>query len=364
MRATGWAVSLGLILGMAIRCFSFDWPVEQKVLTATFGESRYGRYYPAIDLGGGRLAVFPIADGELIFFHEEGTGYHSIPRGNGTFVALLHEGGIQSVYSHLAGNSVQPSMTFVTARPKQIPADIFEADILASLEREEEREALRKGLEQDRGHYYMKSDLRVDEREYMWQLLAQAGYVHPLGYSGDTGACLGVRLSLMIIDVEEGQFLNPIKTEKPPLQPPLTGPEGASVKPGPLIGDILLRKGSHIQKLSDGMTVGQGEGEIIVEIYDESDFVSFRRSMAPYRISLAVSGKITRSISFESIEEKNGRRALGGESWDHDDLYYGPWLYRMGAISLLEGNSHLRIRTEDFAGVESVRDINLTVVVE
>ncbi len=83
-----------------------DWPLERVVLTATFGESRGDHFHAGIDLGGGEQAVRPIAAGEVVFAHEEGEDYSSVPIGLGSFLVLEHKGGVRSIYGHLQAGSM------------------------------------------------------------------------------------------------------------------------------------------------------------------------------------------------------------------------------------------------------------------
>jgi hypothetical protein len=93
-------------------CFllAFDWPLDQIVLTATFGEHRGDHFHGGIDLGGGEQPIYPISPGEVVFYYREGEDYTSLPTGLGNFVVLQHQGGVQSLYAHLAGGSLDPNL--------------------------------------------------------------------------------------------------------------------------------------------------------------------------------------------------------------------------------------------------------------
>jgi hypothetical protein len=86
---------------------AFDWPLDQIVLTSTFGEHRGDHFHGGIDLGGGEQPIYPISSGELVFSYREGEDYASLPTGLGNFLVLQHQGGIQSVYAHLAPGSLK-----------------------------------------------------------------------------------------------------------------------------------------------------------------------------------------------------------------------------------------------------------------
>ncbi|MCF7929485.1 MAG: M23 family metallopeptidase, partial [Spirochaetia bacterium] len=83
---------------------AIDWPVEDRYLTATFGESRIDHFHTGIDLGR-EQEVKPVERGELVFINDSRM-YGTIPSGMGNFIILEHAGKIRSVYAHLAPNSI------------------------------------------------------------------------------------------------------------------------------------------------------------------------------------------------------------------------------------------------------------------
>ena len=146
-------VSLASIFtGVACSClslFGFQWPVENRVLTATFGESRWDHFHTGIDLGGGSQTVRPIEAGEVIYYFDRSDRRRTPPSGLGSFVVLEHERGIRSIYAHLEEGSIGTI------------------------------------------------DSVVDQST-------------ELGRIGDTGASLGKHLHLEIIDSELNNYVNPL----------------------------------------------------------------------------------------------------------------------------------------------------------
>jgi len=96
-----------LMSAVAAAGFAFQWPVEKPVLTATFCENRSNHFHGGIDLGGGELEVYPIEDGEIIFYFEEGDSICGIPTGLGNFLVVEHPRGIRSLYAHLKQDSIE-----------------------------------------------------------------------------------------------------------------------------------------------------------------------------------------------------------------------------------------------------------------
>jgi len=88
---------------------AFEWPVDQIVVTSTFGEHRGDHFHGGVDLGGGEQPIYPISSGEVVFSYREGEDYTSVPTGLGNFLVLQHQGGIQSLYAHVAEGSMEPN---------------------------------------------------------------------------------------------------------------------------------------------------------------------------------------------------------------------------------------------------------------
>jgi hypothetical protein len=353
-------ILVGSALFVIPKCHGFDWPVEEKILMATFGERRHGHFFSGIDWGGGEQIVFPVADGEVIFIHEEGGLTHALKRGNGSFVVLQHEGGIRSSYSHLKNRSIPRGTKFFQAKPRQIARDVFQKSIIGKLTEEIEITAVQNSYSVDGDHFTLREDLSVSDRALLWKTLVKIGFVNPLGQSGDSGMSTGLHLSLMIIDHEERTILNPIKKDKSPLQPILEVEEGA----GPVIDRVYLLRDTDLLELKNNLSVAPGEGEVLARIYDKSDYVSFNRNMAPYRLYLGDSGKVVSTVTFNSLEEKEGRLVITNTNINCDDLYYEDWFYRLGHLTFVEGKSQIQIRAEDFSGRESSMDISLWVTAD
>ena len=342
---------------------SFDWPVVDRRVMATFGESRQGSFAAVIRICCGENQVFPIADGEIIFQHREQVDYHSLPRANGSFIALQHEGGIQSVYAHLKTDSMLSSKRVLKARRRQIRSDVFLNEIIAPLTNDAERELLQAVFVRDGDVFTLREDISKRGKEAIWGIFARIEYIDSLGLVGDSGLSEGVHLALMIIDVEQNKILNPIKREKPPLLPPLTAPDGTTNK-GPTIESVFIQRGNALQKLSDDLAVAPGEVEVLAEIFDKSVFLPFHRNMAPYRFYLADSGRVVRSITVDALEELDNHLVISETKITHNQFYQQKWLYRLGRLTLVEGNTQIQIGTENYFGHESYLDIKLKVVTD
>jgi hypothetical protein len=338
----------------------FDWPVQEKVLIATFGENRDGRFFKGIDIGGGQQQVFAIADGEVIFRHEEGANLFSLKRGNGSFVVLQHEGRIRSVYSHLKKGSIDWSTNRFKSRLDKVDTATFMRSILNELGDEEKRSNTLEAFERVGDSYFLKENLPTEQRIHIRAILADAGLLAPLGLSGDTGISEGTHLSLILLDNEEQTILNPIKKDKPPLSPLLETPDQV----GPNIGGIYIRRENEIIELKEDLELTPGDAEVLVEIHDKSDFVTYNRNIAPYRLYLGESGRVVQTVTFNALVAKGRWLVLADSGLSCEDLYQDDWLFRLGTMSLVEGMSHIQIRVEDFLGRESSADIHIGVSAE
>lgn len=94
--------------------FCFQWPVDNPTITATFGENRWNHFHGGIDIGGGEQEIFPIEDGEVVFYFEEDEDTSGIPTGLGNFLVVEHERGIRSLYAHMKKGTVDHEKRLVS----------------------------------------------------------------------------------------------------------------------------------------------------------------------------------------------------------------------------------------------------------
>ncbi len=91
------AAALILLLA-AVSLYAWQWPVEDGVLSTSFGQLHYGDFSHGVILSGGAEYVYPASDGELVFRFDGSRFSHPL----GNFVVLHHEGGFRTVYANLA----------------------------------------------------------------------------------------------------------------------------------------------------------------------------------------------------------------------------------------------------------------------
>ena len=302
-----------VLLAVAVPAFAFDWPVDTQRVSATFGSNRGDHFHTGIDLAKGGEAITPIAPGELLFYYEEGRDYSSVPVGLGSFMVLQHEGGILSLYCHLH---------------------------TGSLPRERRRFA-------------------ADQ---------------VLGVSGSSGSAQGAHLYLSIIDSEMKTIINPLL-----LLPSIADNQA------PKIRRLYLNDGQRLLELTDETAAVSlvGEVEVLAEVFDLREDVSFVSKFAPFQISLYQDGKEIQGITFDSLVRKSPAdvsgpaaqqdgitpdryaaqivTAAGKKSFTAVYDSSADWLFRLGWLKLVPGDTSLLLVVRDFAGNESSKELQLRV---
>lgn len=290
-------VFLLICLGVGV-LFAFDWPLEQIVLTSTFGEHRGDHFHAGIDLGGGEQPIFPISPGELVFSYQEGEDYSSLPVGLGNFIVLQHQGGIRSLYAHLAAESLDPTR-------------------------------------------------RLYDRS------------RPLGVVGSSGYSSGKHLHLTIIDTEMDTIINPLLL-LPPLpdgQPPLikdvsirTGQELIGLEDGMTVNRAEVEVFATIYDLREDISFLWRLAPYKVFLSQDGREISNFTFDSLLGSRTAGPGSGARRLVLTNTE-----REFSG-------LYESPWLLRLGTINLIPGETALTVFASDFAGNESSKEYALTVL--
>jgi len=177
----------------------------------------------------------------------------------------------------------------------------------------------------------------------------------PLGRVGATGYSLGKHLHLSIIDTEMRSLINPLAV-LPPLPDRQT----------PVVKELLLRAGREAVAAGSGASFRQGTTEVLAQLYDLREDVSFAWRMAAYRIALYQDGRQVAALRLDGLHEKlqrdgTPRLALLESDLSFDELYESEWLLRIGEVKLVPGQTTLSLFVADYAGNESSRDFLLTV---
>jgi hypothetical protein len=177
----------------------------------------------------------------------------------------------------------------------------------------------------------------------------------PLGRVGETGYSVGKHLHLAIIDSEMRSLINPLL-----VLPPLKDAQS------PVIREIFLRSGSELLALRSGALVKPGNAEVLATLYDLREDVSFAWRLAPYRVSLYQDGREIASLLMDGLHERPAKSggpelALLQSSLSFREVYDAEWLFRLGEVRMLPGQTTLSVIAEDYAGNESSREFVLRV---
>jgi hypothetical protein len=175
----------------------------------------------------------------------------------------------------------------------------------------------------------------------------------PLGRVGASGYSLGKHLHLAIIDSEMRSLINPLAV-LPPLPDRQT----------PVIKELHLRAGRDL--VPAGASLRQGTTEVLAEVYDLREDVSFAWRMASYRVSLYQDGREVASLRLDGLHEKLRRDGtphlvLLESERGFEELYESEWLLRIGEVKLVPGQTTLSLFAADYAGNESSRDFLLQI---
>jgi hypothetical protein len=290
-------VFLLLCLGGVV-LIAFDWPLDKIVLTATFGEQRGDHFHAGIDLGGGEQPIFPISPGELVFSYREGEDYSSLPVGLGNFIVLQHQGGIRSLYAHLAEGSLQPTR-------------------------------------------------RLYDRS------------QPLGVVGSSGYSSGKHLHLTIIDTEMNTLINPLLL-LPPLfdgQAPVIkdvsiriGQDLIGLKDRMTVGRAEVEVFAAIYDLREDISF----------LWKLAPYKVFLSQDGREISNFTFDSLISRQMANKGLGVR--QLVLINTEREFSSLYESPWLLRLGTINLVPGETALTVFASDFAGNESSKEYALTVL--
>ena len=93
-------VSLSIIV-LALSCVSFRWPLNNPVLTSTFGESRADHFHDGMDFVSSDSRVFPVERGRLVYAWNRSLFPLDNYWGGGNYKIIKHDENTVSVYMHL-----------------------------------------------------------------------------------------------------------------------------------------------------------------------------------------------------------------------------------------------------------------------
>lgn len=90
---------------------------ENKIrITSTFGEFRADHFHNGVDFGGKNMEIYPIADGEIVYYLDFEEDPTRQLYGVGNTMIIEHPNGIRSYYYHIEDGTIEKSFAKVTER--------------------------------------------------------------------------------------------------------------------------------------------------------------------------------------------------------------------------------------------------------
>lgn len=108
-----------LIIFFALQAISFSRvPIDlNKIrITSTFGEFRTDHFHNGADFGGSKMEIYPVEDGEVIYYFDETEDPTRQIFGIGNTIILEHPDSIRSYYYHIEPGTIEKSFAKVTER--------------------------------------------------------------------------------------------------------------------------------------------------------------------------------------------------------------------------------------------------------
>lgn len=280
--------ALGLLLALlAGPAFAWQWPVEVPVITRTFGQDAGGYLLRGVEFGGGAQPVSPIEAGVVVVSRSEPeAGRRGVPSGLGSYLVIEHAQGFRSVYAHLEAGSLPP-----VGR---------EVDVETTI-----------------------------------------------GTVGESGLIDRRALRLMIIDLESGEYVNPML-----LLPDLED------RFRPIVTAVFARSPEALIDLAGTRTLPPGRYEITAVVSDRRGPTAVP-ALAPFRIAMFVAGQERFSLTMDRIAVDPETTLVPG-GLGHGELYGAGGELRLGTVEISGGRTELEIVAADFVGNEASWRAELT----
>lgn len=93
-------------------------PIDENRIriTSVFGEFRADHFHNGVDFGGSDMEIYPIADGEIIYYLDSEEDPTRQLYGVGNTIIIEHPNGIRSYYYHIEDGTIEKSFAKVTER--------------------------------------------------------------------------------------------------------------------------------------------------------------------------------------------------------------------------------------------------------
>jgi hypothetical protein len=101
---------------LALMNVSFRWPVDNAIITSTFGESRWDHFHDGMDVISPDRKVYPVAEGKLVYYWNRARFPLDNYPGMGNFRVIDHGNSMLGIYGHL-GDDAAVRTVFTPGEP-------------------------------------------------------------------------------------------------------------------------------------------------------------------------------------------------------------------------------------------------------
>lgn len=264
---------------------AWQWPVPVPAISRTFGQDAGGYLMRGMEFAAGAQPVYPVEAGVVVAAHEATDA--GLPSGLGSYVVIEHDQGFRSIYAHL-------------------------------------------------------------EAEFLPGIGQRVSAETQIGVVGESGLVAGRALRLYIIDLESGEYVNPVL-----LLPDLEDAVSPSIRA------VYARSADALYDLRQTRSLPAGDYEITATIEDGVRRTGDPEPLAPYSVRVFVGGQESFHVVMDRIlaGPEGTRLEPGGAA--AESLYGVDGLYRLGRVTVGAGETQLEVVVNDFAGNETSRSLVL-----
>lgn len=99
------ALLIACLVALSLFNISFRWPVDNPVITSTFGESRWDHFHDGMDVISPDRKVYPVAAGKLVYYWNRARFPLDNYPGMGNYRIIDHGNSLVGIYGHLGDDA-------------------------------------------------------------------------------------------------------------------------------------------------------------------------------------------------------------------------------------------------------------------